>query len=286
MNADKISKDPPYLGHGVGLRVPHYEQVLKDVQRVDWFECISENFFGDGGRPQAVLRELSRTHPLVFHGVSMGIGSVDGVNEGYLSHLQTLSKRYQPRWVSDHLCWTNFDGKHSHDLLPLPYTEEALNLVCTNVAHVQERLAQPLVLENVSSYVSFTASSMTEWEFLNELCSRTGCGLLLDLNNVVVSAKNHGFKPHDFVSNINPNNVWQLHLANHDDHGHYKFDSHRGKVGVETWELYRYYLSRNGRVSTLVEWDEDVPPWEELVAEQKKAQQIESETLGASEGVI
>lgn len=272
----------PYLGHGVGLRVPHYARALDRSLDVDWVECISENFFGGGGRPRAVLERLRRDMPIAFHGVSTGIGSLEGPSNDYLAELKKLAARFEPAWFSDHLCWTHFGGKHSHDLLPLPYTEEALSLVCRNTARVQEVLKRPLVLENVSSYVSFNASSMTEWEFLAELTRRTGCRVLLDINNVVVSSKNHGFAPEAFIDAIPTPAVWQFHLANHTDRGHYKFDSHMGKVPDDVWSLYEYALGRFGRVSTLVEWDDDIPEWETLRGEQREAERRERQVLGAA----
>lgn len=261
----------PYLGHGVGLRVPHYRRALEQGLDVEWVECITENFLGGGGRPQAVLERLRQDMPLVFHGVSMGIGSIEGPSSEYLERVRRLAARYDPAWVSDHLCWTHHRGKHSHDLLPLPYTEEALSILTRNVFRVQEFLGRPLVLENVSSYVSYSASSMYEWEFLNELCNATGCRVLLDLNNVIVCSVNHGFAPEQFLQGISPDVVWQFHLANHTDHGHYRFDSHLGAVPDAVWRLYDLALARFGRVSTLVEWDEKIPPWETLRAQQREA---------------
>lgn len=261
----------PYLGHGVGLRVPHFERALEQGLDVDWLEAISENFFGGGGRPMAVLERLRKDLPLVFHGVSMGIGSISGPSDDYLERLRALFERFEPAWVSDHLCWTQHAGQHSHDLLPLPYTEEALATVARHVERVQERLRRPLVLENVSSYVSYAISRMSEWEFLSELATRTGCRLLLDLNNVLVSSLNHGTSALEFLDAIPPEAVWQFHLANHTDRGHYRFDSHQGAVPDAVWQLYDHALLRFGPVSTLVEWDEDIPEWDTLRAEQRKA---------------
>ncbi len=269
----------PYIGHGAGLRVPHYERALEDGLDVDWVECISENFFGKGGRPRAVLKRLRRDMPIVFHGVSMGIASKGGPSAEYLGTLKELVTEFEPAWVSDHLCWTHFGGAHSHDLLPVPYTEETLTRISENVARVQHQLRRPLVLENVSSYVGFQTSTMSEWEFLSVLSERTGCKLLLDLNNVVVSARNHGFKSSDFLHALPTDSVWQFHLANHEDREYYKFDSHAGPVPSSVWDLYKQALQRFGRVSSLVEWDEDIPEWSVLKEQQRKASALADEFL-------
>ncbi len=275
----------PYLGHGVGLRVPHYDRALQQGLDVDWVECITENFFGKGGRPRAVLRRLRQDMPLVFHGVSMGVGSVDGPSDEYLTQVRELIDLFEPAWVSDHLCWTNFSGKHSHDLLPLPYTEEAIACVVRHVERAQQVLGRRLLLENVSSYVGFQSSSMPEWEFLSEICTRADCGILLDLNNVLVSSVNHGFEPMQFLRGVPKERVWQLHLANHEDRhpgeaGHYKFDSHVGPVPTAVWELYDAALRELGAVSTLVEWDDEIPEWPKLRAEQQQARRREAALLG------
>jgi uncharacterized protein (UPF0276 family) len=267
----------PFLGHGVGLRVPHYQRALSDGLDIDWVECITENFLGGGGRPRAVLARLRRDMPLVFHGVSLGIGSAAGPDTRYLNNIRRLFTEYEPAWVSDHLCWTHHEGLYSHDLLPLPYTEEALRVVGRHVEQVQEFLGRPLVLENVSSYVGYSSSVLAEWEFLNELCRRSGCRVLLDLNNVIVNSVNHGSSASEFVDGIVADYVWQFHLANHTDLGHYRLDSHEGQVPEAVWSLYRQALKRFGRVSTLVEWDEAIPAWETLRAEQRRAASIERE---------
>jgi hypothetical protein len=261
----------PYLGHGAGLRVPHYAQALDGLLDVAWVECITENFFGEGGRPRAVLKKLRTQMPIVFHGVSMGLGSPSVPSDLYLERVMRLAHEFEPAWVSDHLCWTSFGRHYSHDLLPLPFTEEALVQVVQNVQHAQEKLRRPLVVENISSYATFTASTMTEWEFLSELCARTDCALLLDLNNVLVSSFNHGFDAMEFLRGIPPERVWQLHLANHTDCGHYKLDSHRGAVPDAVWQLYDYTLRHWGRVSSLVEWDDDVPDFAVLSAQAREA---------------
>lgn len=261
----------PFLGHGVGLRVAHYARALNHQLDVDWVELISENFFGRGGRPRAVLEAVASDLPVVLHGVSMAIGSVDGVDAAYLDQLATVVRIAQPRWVSDHLCWSRSGNAHSHDLLPLPYTEEALEVVVRNVEQVQTRLGRSIVLENVSSYVAFARSQMPEWEFLREVAARSGCGILLDVNNIVVSAKNFEFDPLDYLAGIPTDQVRQIHLANHTDRGHYKFDSHRGAVPAEVWALFESAIERFGAVPSSIEWDDEVPTWQVLRDEQREA---------------
>lgn len=271
----------PFLGHGVGLRTRHFARALVQGLDVDWVEAISENFFGAGGRPLATLDAIRRDIPVVLHGVGLGVGSPDAPDRGYLDRLQVLIDRIEPAWVSDHLCWSSVRGEHSHALLPLPYTEEALHAVAERIARVQDILGRRILIENVSSYVGFRANEIPEWEFLAALAERADCLLLLDLNNVIVSARNHGWDPQAYLAGIPGERVWQFHLANHTDRGLYKFDSHLGPVPEEVWQLYRDALRVWGPVSSLVEWDEDVPAWEELRDEQRKAAAIAEEVLGA-----
>ncbi len=271
----------PELGHGVGLRVPHYDHILAHgvAGQVDWMEAISENFFGPGGRPRAVLDRVRQDVPVVFHGVSLAIGSADPPPAPYLARLRELCERYDPPWISDHLCWGRIGPHHTHDLLPLPYTEATLDLVADHVRRVQDAIGRPLALENASSYVAFRASTIPEWEFLAELARRTGCWILLDLNNVLVSARNHGFDPHTYLAGIPAERVIQLHLANHEDRGTHAFDSHRGAVPQAVWDLYAHALPRLGRVSTLIEWDEDVPSWPRLCQEAQRAAALARKVL-------
>lgn len=270
----------PFLGHGVGLRVPHYERALDRGLDVEFVECISENFFGEGGRPRAVLQQLRKHMPLVFHGVSMGLGSESGPSQAYLDRLRRLVHDYDAPWFSDHLCFTEVGGHHSHDLLPLPYTRAALDVVSSNVERAQRAVERPFLVENVSSYVAYRENDMTEAKFLCRLVERTGCGLLLDVNNVVVNARNHGFDAREFVAALPREAVWQLHLANHSDRGRYKFDSHAGPVPEPVWELYEYTLEVHGAISTLVEWDEDIPDWDVLAAEARTAGRRAATVLG------
>nr|WP_172304027.1 DUF692 family multinuclear iron-containing protein [Pseudenhygromyxa sp. WMMC2535] len=275
----------PYIGHGVGLRTRHYELALAGQLDVDWVEVVSENFFAPGGRPQRVLEAARAQLPVVLHGVGLGVGSLDAPDADYLRRLRALVERVEPAWVSDHLCWSTHHGLRSHALLPLPYTEESLAMVAERVARAQDALGRRLLLENVSSYVSYAASSMPEWEFMAALCERADCLLLLDLNNIVVSCANHGWDPQTYLEGVPAERVWQFHLANHsqrEPHG-YKFDSHLGAVPEQVWALYRQALARFGHVSSLVEWDEDVPEWEPLRDEQRKAAQLADELLGERE---
>src|SRR4051812_17840868 len=267
------------LGTGIGLRPPHYADVAAGRARVDWLECISENFMVEGGNPRRVLRAVRERYPVVLHGVSLSIGSVDPLDPRYLDELAALAADTEPAWVSDHLCWSSVGGNFSHDLLPLPYTEEALAHVASRVQQVQDKLKRQILIENVSSYVTFTQSTLTEWEFLAELCRRADCGLLLDVNNVFVSAFNHGFDANEFIDAIPVGRVGQIHLAGHSDYGTHLLDTHDHSVCDGVWELYRRALRRFGRVSTLVEWDDRIPPFAEVLAESKKAAAIEREVL-------
>ncbi len=243
----------------------------------DWFEAISENYMDVGGRARKILLAVRERYPMTLHGVSLGIGGTDPVEEGYVDALKALAAEVEPAWVSDHLCWTSAGGQTSHDLLPLPYTEEALANVVSRVAHVQERLGRRLVLENVSSYVGYRVSTMPEWEFVAEVARRSGCGLLLDVNNVFVSAWNHGFDPRTYLAAIPPESVWQLHLAGPSEMGPLLVDTHDHPVRAEVWELYREALERFGEVSSLVEWDDHIPELAVVLAERDKAAAIAAE---------
>jgi len=271
----------PNLGTGIGLRPPHYADVAAGRARVDWLEVISENFMVEGGNPRRVLRQVRERHPVVLHGVSLSIGSVDPLDPKYLDQLAALARETEPAWVSDHLCWSSVGGNFSHDLLPLPYTEEALAHVAARVQKVQDKLKRQILIENVSSYVTFTQSTLTEWQFLAELCERADCGLLLDVNNVFVSAFNHGFDAREFIDGIPVGRVGQIHLAGHSDYGTHLLDTHDHSVCDGVWALYRRAVERFGRVPTLVEWDDHIPPFAEVLAESRKAAAIEREVLDA-----
>lgn len=269
----------PYLGHGVGLRTKHFPQVWDGIARVDWFEVISENFMIRGGRPLAVLERARSLAPIVLHGVSLSLGSTDPLNESYLRDLRVLIQRFTPAWVSDHLCWGSIGGHYAHDLLPLPYTEEALAHLVERVQAVQDQLGQQILIENVSSYLTFSHSAMPEWTFLAEIAERADCGILLDVNNVYVSAVNHGFSPKEYLEGLPVNRIGQIHLAGHSNHGTHLLDTHDGPVIAPVWDLYRLALRRFGRVSTLIEWDDQIPEFDVLCAEAERARAIESEVL-------
>lgn len=267
------------LGHGIGLRTVHFAQFMAERPPVDWVEAVTENFMAPGGRPISVLEKVRAEVPVVLHGVSLAIGSVDPIPERYLAGLAAIVKRVEPALVSDHLCWGTHRGQYVHDLLPLPYTEEALAHVTSRVQQVQERLGRRLLLENPSAYVAFQGSTMTEWEFLSELTRRSGCGVLLDLNNVHVSARNLGFDPLEYLRGVPVDRVGYFHLAGHDDKGKYLLDSHGHAVPTAVWDLYRAALRRFGRAPALVEWDDAIPPLGEVVAESRRAAAIEAEVL-------
>ncbi len=269
----------PDLGHGIGLRPKHFGRFLSEPPPVDWMEATSENFMAPGGRPLAVLERVRREVPVVLHGVSLSIGSTDPLNEVYLTELRALADRIEPALVSDHLCWGSHGGRYAHDLWPLPYTEEALAHVVLRVQRVQEKLGRQIALENVSSYVAFRDSTMTEWEFLSEVAERADCGILLDVNNIFVSARNHRFDPADYLEGIPRDRVVQFHLAGHSDKGTYLFDSHDGQVAGAVWDLYRQAVRRFGRVPTLIEWDDRIPELDELVAQSRTAAAVEAEVL-------
>jgi uncharacterized protein (UPF0276 family) len=271
----------PYLGHGIGLRTPHFAAVLDGTVKTEWFEAISENFMIRGGRPLRVLERARSMAPVVLHGVSLSLGSTDPLNDAYLSELAALAARIEPAWVSDHLCWGSVGGHYAHDLLPLPYTEEALGHVVERVRRVQDRLGRQILVENVSSYLTYAHSAMPEWEFLGEVTRRADCGLLLDVNNVYVSAHNHGFDPDDYIAGVPVERVAQIHLAGHSDHGTHLLDTHDAPVCAEVWDLYRATLARLGRTSTLIEWDEHIPELGELLAEADRARIIEHEVVGS-----
>jgi hypothetical protein len=251
--------------------------------RVDWFEAISENFMIQGGRPLAALEKAREVAPLVFHGVSLSLGSTDPLNDGYLHDLQQLISRFEPAWVSDHLCWGSVGGHYAHDLLPLPYTEEALVHVVERVRAVQDRLGRQILIENVSSYLTFLHSTMPEWEFLGAIAERADCGILLDVNNVYVSATNHNFRPQAYMEGLPADRVGQIHLAGHSNMGTYLFDTHDGPVIRPVWDLYRLAVRRCGRVSTLIEWDAQIPAFDVLCAEAERARAIEAEVIKLSQ---
>jgi uncharacterized protein (UPF0276 family) len=267
--------DFPFLGFGVGLRRDHYVHILDTHPKVDWFEILSENFMVAGGRPLEVLDGVREHYPLVMHGVSMSIGSTDPIRRDYLRELKTLARRVGPAWISDHLCWTGVGGRNLHDLLPLPYTPEVVRHVAARIREVQDFLERPLLIENVSSYMAFNDSTMTEWEFLTEIAEKADCGILLDINNIFVSAFNHRFDARTYIDAIPVERVIQFHLAGHSDHGTYLLDTHDHPVRDEVWDLYAYAVRRFGTVSALIEWDDNIPEFEVLMETANRARAID-----------
>jgi hypothetical protein len=264
----------PRLGYGVGLRAEHYEHVLAERPAVDWFEAITENYMDSGGRPLATLERVRRDYPVALHGVGLSIGSVDPLDRRYLRNLRALVRRIEPALVTDHLCWTGVDGRPLYDLLPVPYTHEALDYIVERVCRVQDWLGRRLVLENPSTYIAFAHAEMSEWEFLGALAEHADCGLLLDVNNVYVSAANLGFDPLAYLDAIPRSRVAQFHLAGFTDMGSYLFDTHSAPVHPDVWRLYEKAVQRFGPVSTLVEWDADIPAFDRLRAEAAEARRL------------
>lgn len=273
----------PALGCGVGLRPAHYSHVLSARPEVGFFEAVSENFIGiasgNGGRPIHVLEKIRENYPVVLHGVSLSIGSVDPLNFDYLKRLKTLVDRMQPTMVSDHFCWTGVAGENLHDLLPLPYTREAISHVAERIGRVQDFLGRQMLFENVSSYVTYAHSEMTEWEFISEIVAASGCGVLLDVNNVYVSAVNHGFVPTEFLFGIPPAAVKQFHLAGHADMGTHLVDTHDHPVCETVWRLFAEAVARFGDVPALIEWDDQIPAFDVLLAAAKHAAEIKKNVL-------
>ncbi len=265
-------------GIGVGLRVPHLNHILERKPVVDWFEIISENYMVEGGRPLATLDRILEQYRVVQHGVSMYFGSAEPLNRDHLKRLKALVKRTKTPWLTDHLCWGSVDGRYTHDLLPMPYTFEAARLTAKKVRQAQDFLELPIAVENVSSYAEFHMSEMTEWEFLNEVVERAGCGILLDVNNIYVSSRNHDFDPRAYVDAVDPARVMQIHVAGHSDFKRYILDTHDHPVIEPVWKLYERAIERCGPTPTLLEWDDKIPFFEEVHAEALKAARYMPET--------
>lgn len=279
----------PNLGLGLGLRSQHFEHILKNKPAVDWFEVISENFMDSYGRPRHILQQIAEEYPVVMHGVSLSIGSTDPLNFDYLKSLKQLATEVQPAWISDHLCWTGVLTTNSHDLLPLPLNEESLQHVCNRIRQVQDYLERPLILENPSTYASFNNSTLTEWEFLRLMTEETGCGLLLDVNNVYVSSFNNDFDPVEYIKGIPHDKVVQMHLAGHQNCGNYIIDTHDREVTGQVWKLFQLTYQLVNDASILLEWDGNVPNFDVYHAELLKSKkymdtnytgtEIESQTI-------
>ncbi|MCJ7598804.1 MAG: DUF692 domain-containing protein [Methyloceanibacter sp.] len=271
---------PPFLGFGLGLRPQHYAEILDGSPEVDWFEVLSENYMIPGGQPMRMLDRICERYPVVMHGVSMSIASTSPLDKDYLRQLKALAARVKPVWISDHLCWTGVHGVNLHDLLPIPYTKEALGHVVDRVNQVQDFLDRPFTLENVSSYITFGQSEMSEWDFVSEVSKRTGCWLLFDVNNVYVSAFNHGFSADDFLNGVPKDRIVQFHVAGHSHEETHIIDTHDHPVCDEVWDLYRQAVETFGPVSTMIERDDNIPPLAELVDELNHARAIAREVLG------
>ena len=277
MAADEHSNSRPYLGYGLGLRKEHYETVLAERPKVDWFEIISENYMVEGGKPLDYLSRIREHYPMVMHGVSMSIGSTEPLDFGYLKQLKALIQRVKPAWFSDHLCWTGVHGVNLHDLMPLPYTEEAVQHVADRVSRVQDYMGRQMLLENVSSYVSYSDSQMSEWEFLHAVSERADCLILLDINNIYVSAFNHNFDPYTYLTAMPTERVYEFHLAGHTQENNLIIDTHDHPIADPVFELYAAAVQHFGRVSTMIERDDNIPPLPDLLNELEQVRRIAEE---------
>lgn len=273
----------PFLGFGLGLRTDHYDYVETHRPDVDWFEILSENYMVPGGKPLAHLDRIRADYPMVMHGVSLSIGSTDPLNHEYLAALKELARRVQPEWISDHLCWTSVAHTNSHDLLPLPYNEATIEHIAGRIRQVQDFLGRQILIENLSSYVTYHESEMSEWAFLNEIARRADCLVLLDINNIFVSAHNHHFEPMDYIEGIDVERVMQFHLAGHSYSGEMIIDTHDHPICDPVWALYERALQRFGAVSTMIERDDNIPEFPELRAELAIAERIASQTLSPAQ---
>jgi uncharacterized protein (UPF0276 family) len=273
------------LGFGVGLRAEHYDDVLGGAAGADWFEAISDNYLDSFGRPLSILEAVRRDTPVALHGVSLSIGSLDPLDRDYLKRLAALVERIEPAIVSDHLCWSSFGGRSLYDLLPLPLTEECLDHVAARVREVQDALGRRILIENPSTYLAWADSTIPEAEFLAELAQRADCGLLLDVNNVYVSATNLDFDPLAYLDAIPTERVGQIHLAGFTDCGTHLFDTHSRPVSDDVWRLYAYVAQRRGLgdVATMVEWDDDIPEWSRLIEELDRARAVAADGFAAQE---
>jgi len=270
------------LGYGIGLRPEYFQLIVDEHPAVDWFEILSENYMGTGGKPLHFLDAVRDRYPLVMHGVSMSLGSSDDLDMDYLKQLKQLADRVQPRWISDHLCWTGVAGHNMHDLMPLPYHEKAIKHVVNRINTVQDFLGRQILIENVSSYLTYTQSEMSEWEFISAIAESADCLILLDVNNIYVSARNHQFDPMQYVRGVPAQRVRQIHLAGHSDYGDYVVDTHDHPVADAVWELYADVIALIGERATMIERDDQYPPFAELLAEMNRARAVAQQALRKS----
>lgn len=277
----KTARSP---GFGLGLRPEHYGEFLAGPQPVDWLEIISENYMVPGGKPLAMLDRIRADYPVVMHGVSLSIGSAEPLEMGYLRELKALAERVEPLWISDHLCWTGINAHNTHDLLPLPYDAPALDCVVGNIGRVQDCLGRRILIENPSSYVTFRSSDRSEWDFLSEMAARADCLLLLDVNNIYVSARNHGFDPQDYLAGLPADRIQQIHLAGHSDMGDYVIDTHDADVCDAVWDLYGDAVRMFGPVATMIERDDHIPPLADVIAELDRARALAARVLEPAHG--
>jgi hypothetical protein len=275
----KIKAKMPFMGFGLGLRPDYYEEILAQKPDLDWFEILTENYLVPGGKPLYYLDKIREHYSIVMHGVSLSLGSTDALDIDYLKQLKALAARVEPAWISDHLCWTGIQGLNVHDLLPIPYTYQAISHIVSRIQQIQEFLGRPILIENVSSYLTYKQSEMTEWAFIVEIVKQAGCYILLDVNNVYVSSVNHLFNPLDFIQAMPAERVAQIHLAGHSNHGDYIIDTHDAPVIQEVWDLYAATIKQLGKISTMIERDDNMPPFIDLLAEINHAKYITEQVL-------
>lgn len=272
--SNKLAQKLPYLGFGLGLRPNYYEEILTSKPDLDWFEILTENYLIPGGKPLYYLDKIREHYPIVMHGVSLSLGSSDPLDFDYLKQVQELASRIEPAWISDHLCWTGVHGLNTHDLLPVPYTSEAIQHIVSRIQVIQDFLKRPFLIENVSSYLTYKQSEMSEWDFILEIVKQSGCYLLLDVNNVYVSSFNHNFDPMDYINSMPLGRVAQIHLAGHTNHVDYIIDTHNAPVIEPVWDLYEATIHRLGPVSTMIERDDNMPDFSELLCEINHAKRL------------
>lgn len=279
----KIKPKMPFLGFGLGLRPDYYEEILAQKPNLDWFEILTENYLVPGGKPLYYLDKIREHYPIVMHGVSLSLGSTDPLDIAYLKQLKALAERVEPAWISDHLCWTGVQGHNVHDLLPIPYTPQAIRHIVSRIQQIQDLLGRAILIENVSSYLTYKQSEMTEWDFILEIVKQAGCYILLDVNNIYVSSVNHQFNPLDYIEAMPAERVAQIHLAGHSNHGDYIIDTHDAPVIQPVWDLYAATIQRLGKVSTMIERDDNMPPLAELLAEINHAKYITEQVVREEE---